>query len=82
MSNYSVGKILTIHNTDFCILSIIPYKGDTFLLAMESVEHEIPEHPKIILLKDKNTKDNTFGSHFEIVYDKSTIENVLKNIQI
>ncbi len=82
MANYSVGKILNVNNIDFCILSIIEYKNNTYILAMESVEHVIPEHPKIILLKDIGKKEANFGSHFEIIHNKSEIENVLKNIKI
>lgn len=82
MANYSVGKILNINGIDFCILSIIEYKGNTYILTMESIEHIIPEHPKIVLLKDMQKENTNYGSHFQIVDNKTEIENVLKNLKI
>lgn len=82
MDKYSVGKLLSINNIDFSILSIIEYKNDTYILAMECIEHVIPEHPKIVLLKDLKKKDSNYGTHLQIVDNKQEIENVLKHLQI
>lgn len=82
MDKYTVGKLLSINNIDFSILSIIDYKNNTYILAMESVEHVIPEHPKIVLLKDLKKQDSNYGTHLQIIDNKQEIENVLKNLKI
>lgn len=79
MENYNVGKILNIDNIDFCILSIIPYKSNNYILASEYIINTVPNDPKMILLKDKKY-NNMFGAKFEIIEDQNLIKNVLKNI--
>lgn len=82
MEKYSVGKILSINGIDFSILSIIEYRNETYLLTMEYVEHIIPEHPKIVLLKDLQKNDTSYGTHLQIVDNRQEIESVLKELKL
>ena len=81
MEKYVVGKIITINNIDFNILSIIEYKSNTYILAMEYVKHSIPDKPKIVLLQQLEKTDSKYGTHLKVVNDKDEIKNVLKQLE-
>lgn len=82
MEKYKVGDMLSINDTDYCILDIIPYHSEKYVVATEYVEKLMLKKPKIIMLREVPAEYESYGACFDLVNNQKEIESVLKRLEI